>query len=217
MIFRITGADSKTGADRTICLRAEDERHALALAKEHGIHPYQAERDKAAERAEAERTRLAEEEDRVRREEADRLQRIRREEADRLQRIHDRIAQIKGTMRTRLEAGQAVFLYETTYLPVDSMLLDEKLNNGFDIPQLRLMGIAGWEVMQVIPRTMGVGLKNNSIGSTMGTTWGGGSGGNVIGVHVILKKAVRLEDISDDPDDEVGVYIRSNLGSFKRA
>ncbi len=121
------------------------------------------------------------------------------------------------TMRARLEAGHNVFLYETTYLPVDSVLLDEKLNSGFDIPQLRLMGVAGWEVMQVIPRTVGVGLKNTSIGSTMGTTWGGGSGGNVIGVYVILKKAVRLDEISDEPDDEIGSYIRSNLRQLRGA
>lgn len=202
-VFRIAGADAKTGADRTIRVRADDEKQALAVAKQNGVLPYNVERDKAAEKEHAEKVQAAEEEERVR-----------REEAEQERRILSRISEIKDLAIKRISTGHPVFLYETTYVPVDSILLDEHLSRGFDIPKLRLMGLLGWEVVQVIPRTVGVGLKNTTIGSTMGTTWGGGSGGNVVGVHVILKRPLQHEEITADPEDEFGTYIRANLGSF---
>lgn len=203
MIFLITGSDANTGADRIIRIQAESERDALAQAKAKGVYPYKCERDKASERAEAERTRAIDEEDRQRREAAERERHIRQQ-----------VAGIIAAMRNRLEAGQPVFLYDTVYIPVDSILLDKPLNEGFDIPELRSLGAMGWEVMQVIPRTIGIGLENMSIGSTTGKTWGGGSGGNVVGVRIIIKKSLSLADINDETNVEVFRHIRSNLSSF---
>jgi hypothetical protein len=200
MIFDITGADSKTGAERTIRVSANSEREAVALAKEQGIHPYRAVRDENAESQEAQRI------------QSDHEKWKQQEAARKLEeQTQQRIVEIKGMMQTRLEAGKPIFLYDSIYVPVDSILNDEQMSQGFDISVVRNLGISGWEVVQAIPRTIGVGLKNTSFGSTMGDTWGGGSGGNVAGVHLVIKKSIGIDDITDDMDDEVASYIRSNF------
>jgi type II secretory pathway component PulF len=98
MIFRITGADSKTGEDRTILVRSDDERKAIAAAKSKGVHPYQVQRDSTAEKAESERQQAA-------------------HAAAEVQR---RTASVIEAMRQRIKRGKSVFLYESVYVPVDS-------------------------------------------------------------------------------------------------
>ena len=84
----------------------------------------------------------------------------------------------------------------------------------FDIGFLRHMGMNGWEIVGVIPRTIGVVTENSSFGSTIGTTWGGGSGGNVAGVHILLRKEVKLNQMDDSLDDELGRYLSVYLPEF---
>jgi hypothetical protein len=56
---------------------------------------------------------------------------------------------------------------------------------------LQSAGLAGWQVLSVIPRTIGIGLTNVSYGSGGGgETWGAGMGGNVAGVYVLLGKEI---------------------------
>ena len=93
-----------------------------------------------------------------------------------------------------LDAGRRAFLYESVYVPVDSIVNEERAASSFTLEPLAARGYEGWEVVATVPRTMGVALENRSFGSTMGTTWGAGMGGNVVGVHVVLRLAV-------DPDD----------------
>jgi hypothetical protein len=57
-----------------------------------------------------------------------------------------------------------------------------------------MAGMDGWNVIGVVPRTTGIGLSNSSIGSTMGTSWGAGLGGNVIGVYLLLNREVTDND-----------------------
>jgi len=109
-----------------------------------------------------------------------------REEAARKR--QQKITERANALCHRVARGEKVFLYDTIYLPVDSIVLDETLADGIDIKHIMAMGLYGWEVIQVIPRTFGAGLTNKSSGSSNGTSWGGGTGGNVIGVHIILKK-----------------------------
>jgi hypothetical protein len=172
----------------------------VAQAKEQGIHPYRAARNEKAEI------------DEVQRIHSDHEKWQQQEAARRLEeRTQQRIVEIKGLMQTRLQARKPIFLYDSIYIPVDSILFDEQMSQGFDISVVRNLGFSGWEVVQVIPRTIGVGLKNTSFGSTMGDTWGAGSGGNVAGVHLVIKKSISIDDITDDMDDEVARYIRSNF------
>ena len=200
MIYVVTGADTKTGAERTIQVSASDEQHAVAVAKEQGVYPYNVVRNEKAEKREAQR---------IQNEHAERERRQLAEQ--RAERVAERITQVKELMRARLQAGKNVFLYDSVYLPVDSTLLDETFSQGFDLSEIRGLGVSGWEVVQAIPKTIGVGLKNTSFGSTMGETWGGGSGGNIAGVHLVLKKPVKLDEITDDMDDEIADYIRSHF------
>ncbi len=114
-----------------------------------------------------------------------------------------RINDIKQFMINRLSSGKAVSLHCTRYLPVDSILLEEpQFSQNFSVDPLVLLGLNGWEVVGTVPKTLGIGLKNTeiSMGSTIGggTTWGAGIGGNVIGIYVVLRKALTVESVEDD-------------------
>jgi hypothetical protein len=101
-----------------------------------------------------------------------------------------------STATDRFKNGQPVFIYKSIHIAVDSFVNEEQLGK-FDIRELQAAGLAGWEVVSVVPRTTGIGLKNTSFGSSMGTSWGAGIGGNVIGVHVLLAKKVTSVDQED--------------------
>lgn len=142
------------------------------------------------------------------------LQQVELEQAEKAKlehRIRDRVHKLKQSMLRRLEAGQPVIVYHSIYLPVDSVLLDEPLNRQFSTGELFQMGLQGWEAILIVPRTVGVGLRNATFGSTAGVTWGGGSGGNVAGVHVLLQKRLETSDIQFEADDELSQLLRSHL------
>ena len=60
----------------------------------------------------------------------------------------------------------------------------------WDVSPLQVHGLMGWQVLGVIPRTVGIGLTNVSYGSSSGETWGAGVGGNVCGAYVLLGKQI---------------------------
>jgi hypothetical protein len=101
---------------------------------------------------------------------------------------------IEGELLQRLQAGQIFYLYETIYLTVGSVLMEQKIGDDLDISTIKKLGLDGWEVIQVIPKTIGVALTNHVVGFSGGQSWGGGIGGNIAGVYVILKKAFRNAD-----------------------
>lgn len=118
-------------------------------------------------------------------------------------------------LRERLEGGRPAFLYEKVFLPVDSEILDKQFTGEFDVGIIRRLGLLGWEVIQAVPKTKGIGLENVGTQTTIfGSMWAGGVGGNVMGVYIILKKPLSAVDITDDPADEVGEFIRSHLSDF---
>ena len=82
------------------------------------------------------------------------------------------------------------YLLDKVYLPVGSVINEETMAADFDIDAVKGHGIAGWEVVGVVPRTLGTSLTNRSMGSTMGQTWGGGMGGNVVGVYLLFRFAL---------------------------
>ena len=129
------------------------------------------------------------------------------------QRVRDQVIEIKRSILRRLEGGLPVIIYHSIYLPVDSVVLDEPLNRQFGISNLFQLGLQGWEAIQVIHRTVGMGLKNTAFGSTTGVTWGGGSGGNVMGVYVLLRRTLGMSDVDVGADDELARVIQSHVSN----
>jgi len=125
-----------------------------------------------------------------------------------------KICQIKSMLRARLESGKAAFLYDSVFVAVDSQILDEEFASEFDVSILRKLGLMGWEIIQAVPRTKGIGLENIGTDTLFGSKWAGGIGGNVMGVHIIIKKTLSASDLTDDPADEVGKFIRNHLEEF---
>jgi hypothetical protein len=136
-------------------------------------------------------------------------------EKRRQEQIREMIAKQKTMIRKQLESGQKVFLYHSLYVPVDSVLLENNLADYFDISVVRNLGLSGWEVIQAVPRTVGVGLENYSAGGITSKSWGGGVGGNILGTHLILKKELNLTGIENDAEDELGSYLETHI--FKDA
>ena len=94
-----------------------------------------------------------------------------------------------AVIRDTLADGRTAYLYRSTYVPVDSVVENE-VTGIFDMTELRVLGMSGWEIVAVIPKTIGVGLTNKSYGTTAGETWGAGLGGNVLGGYVLLRYAI---------------------------
>ncbi|MCF8550357.1 MAG: hypothetical protein K9G09_05655 [Pontimonas sp.] len=92
-----------------------------------------------------------------------------------------------------ISGGKPAFAYKTVYVPIDSVINDDTIN-GFNIAEVQQLGLAGWRVITVMPRTIGIGLTNMSVGSSVGETWGAGIGGNVAGVYVLLALEVSQSD-----------------------
>jgi hypothetical protein len=98
-------------------------------------------------------------------------------------------------LRERLESGIPVTIFESLYLAVDSVIDGVRMADDLELRELRRRGLEGWEVVGVIPRTAGVALNNQDM-SGMLKSYGGGMGGNVVGVHVLLRRAVTSGDLS---------------------
>ena len=115
-------------------------------------------------------------------------------------------------LKQRIESGEKTFLYDNIYLPVDSKVVNETIAEEFSLGSLRILGLDGWDIIAVIPKTLGVALINESYGSSSGSTWGAGLGGNVVGVHIIIRKEFSLH--SNVSDDFLLDYIERNLLDF---
>jgi hypothetical protein len=119
-----------------------------------------------------------------------------------------KVAQWKKSAISDLAAGKPIYIYDSIYLPVDSFVNDDQIGT-FELSALQAAGLAGWKVLSVIPRTVGVALTNVSYGSNSGETWGAGLGGNVAGVHVLLCREVSNEKDSDL--DDVAIEIATEV------
>jgi hypothetical protein len=100
--------------------------------------------------------------------------------------INQRVADFAATLTN--EAPR--YLVQQVYRPVDSVIEDDHLASQFVLGEVELLGAYGWQIVGIIPRTVGTALKNISFGSTNGTTWGAGMGGNIAGVYVLMQLAV---------------------------
>ena len=55
------------------------------------------------------------------------------------------------TAKKRLQNGGKVFRYKMVYLPVNALMQDDPLSEGFAVPALEAQGLTGWEIINVIP------------------------------------------------------------------
>ncbi|MCX5849142.1 MAG: hypothetical protein NTW65_06805 [Deltaproteobacteria bacterium] len=108
-----------------------------------------------------------------------------RAEEERLQQLRSQV----NNLWQRVDSGQEAYIYDIAYIPVDSIIDKEQFVPSFDITILKKMGLNGWDIISVVPRTTGMG-------------------GNVIGVHVILKKSINPK-IKDSLKQELVSYIES--------
>jgi hypothetical protein len=116
------------------------------------------------------------------------------------------IAQAKQAILDRLSLGERVFLYTSDYISVDSVMLGNSMGS-FNIVNLRKFGLSGWEIVQVIPKTVGIALENSYIGNSSLKTYSGGMGGNVAGVHVLMKKEI-LASTFETMQDQLEAYLK---------
>lgn len=106
----------------------------------------------------------------------------------------ERIANhLDGNLSAAIEAGKPLYHYRWIYIEIDSEINGNAVGT-FNFDEIQDAGLEGWKVLSVLPRTVGVGLKNTSMGSTMGESWGGGVGGIVAGAYVILGREVDRGD-----------------------
>ena len=93
--------------------------------------------------------------------------------------------------KTQFDSGSELKMYNSIYLEVDSLSDGQQLG-VFSIASLQAAGLQGWKVIAVVPRTAGIGLANKETqGFNTSTVWGGGMGGNVIGVYLLLEKPIK--------------------------
>lgn len=53
--------------------------------------------------------------------------------------------------KKRLQSGGKVFRYKMVYLPVNALMEEDPLSEGFEVPALEAQGLTGWEIINVIP------------------------------------------------------------------
>lgn len=85
--------------------------------------------------------------------------------------------------------------------------ITDSVQGNFDFAELQAAGLNGWQIHAVIPKTKGVGLKNENLNNFF-NAWGGGIGGNVVGAFVLLSKT--LENL-DDADGQFAVELAESL------
>lgn len=87
------------------------------------------------------------------------------------------------TARKRLQNGGKVFRYKMVYLPVNALMQDDPLSEGFAVPALEAQGLTGWEIINVIP--------------SRGARLVGSMEGIFTGAYFLLKKEVLPGEASE--------------------
>jgi hypothetical protein len=91
-------------------------------------------------------------------------------------------------MRQTLAEGRVPYLHTTLYVSTDFILNENAGGSPPDLHDLDTLGRDGWEVVAMVPQTMGMGLTN--VYKSGGQNWGGGIGGIVTGMYAIARMAV---------------------------
>jgi len=85
--------------------------------------------------------------------------------------------------KKRLQSGGKVFRYKMVYLPVNALMEDDPLSEGFAVPALEAHGLTGWEIINVIP--------------SRGARLVGSMEGIFTGAYFLLKKEVLPSEAGD--------------------
>jgi uncharacterized Zn finger protein (UPF0148 family) len=105
--------------------------------------------------------------------------------------VQQKLGDWRNYAKTQFDSGSELKMYSSIYLEVDSIADGDQLGT-FSIASLQAAGLQGWKVIAVVPRTVGIGLVNKETsGFNTSTVWGGGMGGNVLGVYLILEKPIK--------------------------
>jgi hypothetical protein len=111
-----------------------------------------------------------------------------------------------------LDRGGRAFLYESRFVPVDSLENGVPLSGGFAITHLQAMGLVGWEIVGVVPRTSARTLENKDVGSGL-VTYAGGIGGTVDGVYILLKREIPANwEKDEESSSEVIQLLAAQVG-----
>jgi hypothetical protein len=85
--------------------------------------------------------------------------------------------------KKRLQNGGKVFRYKMVYLPVNTLMEDDPLSEGFDVPALEAHGLTGWEIINIIP--------------SRGARMVGSMEGIFTGAYFLLKKEILPSEASE--------------------
>jgi hypothetical protein len=85
--------------------------------------------------------------------------------------------------KQRLQSGGKVFRYKMVYIPVNALMEDDPLSEGFAIPALEQHGLTGWEIINVIP--------------SRGARMVGSMEGIFTGAYFLLKKEILPGEASE--------------------
>lgn len=85
--------------------------------------------------------------------------------------------------KKRLQNGGKIFRYKMVYLPVNALVEDDPLSEGFDVPALEEHGLTGWEIINIIP--------------SRGARLVGSMEGIFTGAYFLLKKEVLPSEAND--------------------
>jgi hypothetical protein len=66
------------------------------------------------------------------------------------ERQREHLARI-ASAKKRLQSGGKVFRYKMVYLPSGTLMGDDPLGEGFELPALEEHGLEGWEVINILP------------------------------------------------------------------
>jgi hypothetical protein len=116
--------------------------------------------------------------------------------------IDDYVNRRISVLRKQLETSHQSTLFIKHYLPLDSVIETVSTPDTFDIEALNVYGAAGWRLVSFVPKTVGLGLRNEANNALSTQSWGGGIGGNVIGVYAIMELVVSSETI---PSARIGL------------
>lgn len=85
--------------------------------------------------------------------------------------------------RARVQKGRKVFVYKSLFLPLGEILGDSPEGDAVDIPALDEVGLAGWDVVNFIPKRGSLLVSNADEHFT--------------GAYFILRKEVTPDDIAE--------------------
>lgn len=112
-----------------------------------------------------------------------------------------------GDVLRRVNGGIPVTFYRETYIPVDAQMNEFGPPDGLDLGVLNDLGLAGWTLESVVPRTYG-GFQAYKVSKTTAygvSGWGKdthqvGLGGHIVGVYAVMSFSVTKENFGEIQD-----------------